>query len=461
MIARLARLWTKLSLARRFALAAAPVLLLFAGFLGFWVSGRVADGVIRHSAATTALYLDGIIAPLNDELASDEPPPPVILRALDEIFKRPDIAGRIRSVRLWRPDGLLIYATEPGLTGKVWPVSDDLAAAFAGEVTGEYGSVGDHAGALPSPDGSDLIEVYAPIREAWSGRIIAAVEVYQAGGNLGADLARTRAETWAVVAVSALLLGAALFRIVWRGSRTIKLQEDALRERLTLMENMAQSNTALRLRVQSAAGRAVSLNEKYLRRVGSDLHDGPAQNLAVAKLRLPRLAGIESKAAREAEAAEIAGVLDAAMHEIRTISRGLTLPELEGLALADLLDRAVEAHRQRSRTEVALDREGIGGLILSHPGNICAWRFVQEGLSNALRHAGGKGQRVAARSDGQALTLTVADDGGGGDVRDPSEEGGLGLAGLRERIESLGGQFSRRQSGSGTVISMSIPLEDS
>jgi signal transduction histidine kinase len=68
--------------------------------------------------------------------------------------------------------------------------------------------------------------------------------------------------------------------------------------------------------------------------------------------------------------------------------------------------------------------------------------LVQEGLNNAYRHGGGVGQSVEASIDGDVLTVRVSNQvRKGAGLPEPGSVRGLGLAGLRERIESLGGQF--------------------
>ncbi len=457
MLTHLTLLWNNLSLARRFALAAGPVLLLGMTILGLWVSGRIVDGVVHNTAVTSLLYLDGIIAPLNDELAAEELPPAVALRALDEIFHRPDIAARIKEFRIWRQDGTLVYSGDTSQNGKVFPLSADLKAAFAGQVIADYNGT-DSSENLPKPLDPSLIEIYSPIREVWSGRIIAAAEVYQSVGELDADLRDARWNTWIVVAASTLAMGALLFRIVLSGSRVIEAQQETLQKRLSDMQNMANQNRDLRLRIQAASGRASSLNERYLRRISADLHDGPAQNLAVAALRLHRIAATDDATKREVEVSEIRQVLDSAMHEIRGISRGLVLPELEAMTLDNVLERATASHEGRTKTEVTLMRNDTDGATLDQPQKICVYRFVQEGLTNAFKHGGGVGQLVSADITGGTLTVRVCDQGDAGSPKQPGS--GLGLSGLQERVESLGGSFSSAANQpQGTIITMQLNLD--
>ena len=72
---------------------------------------------------------------------------------------------------------------------------------------------------------------------------------------------------------------------------------------------------------------------------------------------------------------------------------------------------------------------------------IALYRATQELLSNAFRHGNGAAVRLRLESDGQFLRLTVADEGPGFDVATLADEAGLGLAGMREQAELLGGDF--------------------
>lgn len=154
--------------------------------------------------------------------------------------------------------------------------------------------------------------------------------------------------------------------------------------------------------------------------------------------------------------------LDEALRDVRDLCSGLTLPELEGRSVADVLDSAIRAHERRSGATV--DRLFRHDPLLSrpapHPYLICIYRFVQEGLMNAFRHARGARVGVDARVEAGRITIHVRDEGPGFDpgVRTLT---GLGLPGLRERVESIGGlvDFDSRPRG-GTHLSMTLPAED-
>src|SRR5262249_27602043 len=125
---------------------------------------------------------------------------------------------------------------------------------------------------------------------------------------------------------------------------------------------------------------------------------------------------------------------------IRNISAGLAAPEVEDLSLAEALETAATRHAERTGTSVQCD---VGRLpaTIDPSLKICLYRFAQEGLNNAFRHADGNGQVLRAHCDSGLLEVEISDNGPTSSMRQTSASSGLGLAGLRGRIESLGGLF--------------------
>jgi signal transduction histidine kinase len=84
---------------------------------------------------------------------------------------------------------------------------------------------------------------------------------------------------------------------------------------------------------------------------------------------------------------------------------------------------------------------------------------LQESLLNAYRHADGKGQTVQVRYDETGVHVVITDGGQGFDIESVPEHGHLGIKGMAERVEVLGGDFKLRSSpGQGTVIRARLPL---
>ena len=225
---------------------------------------------------------------------------------------------------------------------------------------------------------------------------------------------------------------------------------------LAEFKDLLNQNEQLRARLQQSSVEFSTVNERTLQRIGSDLHDGPAQLLSFALMRLHRFmpsagAGAAAAALHE-DIARVRGSLQDALREVRSISGGLALPELEQLSLEETIYLSIGAHEDRTDTSVTFD---IGELpvLVSHPMKVCAYRLVQEALTNAVRHAGGIGQRVEARTEGDEVLIIVSDSGPGMEDAATVWRRGLGLPGLRSRVEAIGGTFELRSwPGTGTTV---------
>jgi len=446
--------WEGLSLARQFALADGVVMVLATAAVGWFVSGRIEEVVVRNTANATALYMESFVAPLTQELALTENLSDASRARIGALLEGTALGRRVVSFKIWREGGLLVDASNTALIGQTFPPTDNLKLAWAGEVRADFEDTGDPEDAGEDAMGMPLLEIYSPIREVQTGRVIAVAEFYEVATQLKSDLARARLASWGTVALVMALIGACLFVIVLRGSRTIDTQ-------LAAMTDLSSRNVALRLRVQGAAARFAAMNDQTLRRIGADLHDGPAQLLGFAALRLDALR--DAAGAKAAPAVdEVARAVKDSIAEIRTISRGLSLPDIDRRSLPDLVQGLADAHKARTGADVAVGCHVEPGIDLPEAAKICIYRFVQEGLNNGWRHAEGRGQAVHLRLMGDDLTLTVADRGPGFIAAPPgagADGTTLGLAGLADRVESLGGQFTaRNRAGGGAELTMTLDL---
>ncbi|TPK94015.1 sensor histidine kinase [Mesorhizobium sp. B2-4-12] len=457
-VQNLARRWSELSLAVQFLVAGGFGLLAIMLVVGFWVTMQIRDGVIRNSAATTALYVDSVIAPLLPDLRKSEELSESVKQALDETLGQGALGKRLVSFRLWRRDGTVLYAKNAALIGRRFDLSDNLRSAFQGSVTAQLDTF-DGNESKEQAVGVPLLEIYNPVREPWSGDVVAVTEFFEVAGDFKATLASALLSSWLIVAGTTLTAFLLLSGIVLRGSRTIDDQRGALRRQVSELQGLVAQNSALRHRVQRASRRATALNERYLRRIGADLHDGPAQLVALAALRMdsPVFSGDGHWGeSRSTEVAMIRKTLEDAMREIRGICTGLVLPQIETAATMDILRLAVNEHERRTGTSVTLTLPSH----LPEPGaseKISIYRFVQEGLNNAYRHGQGKDQVVRAEMKNGRLFVEVSD---GGPGFDPARAEGLGLAGLRERVESIGGQFETLSGPQGTRLVISLSVEE-
>lgn len=456
--------WTSLSLAQQFLLLGGLVSLGAMIIVGAFVSSLIETAVTRNSAASTALYVDSVIAPLLPDMQTSDTLSDSVKRALDETLGQGALGKRLMSFRLWRPDGTILYSNEKNLIGQKLEISEDLRTALTGTMVAEFDDVDDvdDVGSETERDsGLPLLEIYNPVLQPWSGEVVGVLQFYEVATDFQHSLNQARLQSWLAVIAFTISFFAILSVLVFRGSRTIDSQRRTLRQRVDELSELLSQNGELHARVQRATQRTTALNERYLRRLGAELHDGPAQLVALAALKIdsdivssPRT----PRRTRDSEIASIKSSLDEAMQEIRTICSGLVLPQIEGANLREIIERALKAHMQRTGTQVELTMSpNFPPLSLS--AKICVFRFLQEALNNSFRHGGGVGQSVVQTFDDTDISITVSDTGPGFDPAGilPSS---LGLSGLRERVESLGGRFSLETSSQGTVIAMSLTLNE-
>src|SRR6516162_856409 len=210
--------------------------------------------------------------------------------------------------------------------------------------------------------------------------------------------------------------------------------------------------------------RLISAQDDERRRTALELHDEVglclfglkvcAASIATAAADLP------DKAAQDmsGRAREIVATVEHLQAINRTMLERLRPMALGHVPLKDILEQIVgERARQTPQTSFELRAQRLapsyGDSI-----DLTVYRCIQESLTNAIRHAQAKHVEIHIHEDGNAalLKLTVHDYGRGRAVDAPA---GLGIRGMQERVEGLGGYFSLDSAtGRGTCISISIPI---
>ncbi len=286
--------WQSFSLARKFVVMGGLVVIVGAFVIGSWVSRQIADGVTRNTAIATALYVDSFISPLTGELENKDILSIGPIRALDEAFKDSPLASRLLSVKIWKPDGTIVYSNDYELIGRKFEITEELEGASKGEVMASFDNLGDQEDEEQRKLGIPLLEIYSPIRAPWSGEVIAVTEFYENGEDLMRTIAEAKRRSWLLVGAVMSAMAGLLMTIVFQGSRTIDKQRWALQEQLKVANEASDQNRRLRNRVQKASERVSELNEHFLRKTSAELHDGPAQLLGFAALRIGEIRKIRN-----------------------------------------------------------------------------------------------------------------------------------------------------------------------
>jgi PAS domain S-box-containing protein len=251
-----------------------------------------------------------------------------------------------------------------------------------------------------------------------------------------------------------IVVEGALWGIVSIGTVRERFPDDTPQrlEEFTELAATAIANAESRSELAASRVRIVAASDETRRRIERDLHDGTQQRLVSLSLEL-RLAestvpaGLEETRRTLDRATE---ELDGVIEDLREISRGIHPAILSEGGLGP----ALRTLARRSAIPVELDA-GVAAR-LPQPIEVAAYYVVSEALANATKHAMATGVAVAVEAQNGSLRLTIDDDGVGG--ADPSD--GSGLAGLRDRVEALGGSIKiSSPAGEGTRLVVELPLE--
>lgn len=214
--------------------------------------------------------------------------------------------------------------------------------------------------------------------------------------------------------------------------------------------------------LERLAARMIRQHEDERRRLSRELHDETAQVFTAVKLELGLL--------RERASADAVPrldrslqLIDAGMRSIRNVTDHLRPSLLDELGLVPALRALVRECEARGDLTIRLDAPPALP-PLSEPAELALFRALQEALSNVARHAGAREVEVRVGAREAAVSLEVTDDGqglpAGARLEDFERAGHLGLAGMRERIQSVGGTVRVTESPRGGVrVSVSVPAE--
>jgi len=447
----------------------AGLITLFLGLLGIgsWVESQIINGVIHRAGATTALYVESFVAPNLQELGVSNEILPEHALALENLLQDTPLGQQIVAFKVWDTRGKLLYSNETSSIGKSFPMNEGLLRARLGEIVSEMSNLEEEENQSLKDEYGKLLETYSPVWLSGTNQIIAVAEFYHLTDDLDREITVLKRRSWFVVGTIIFLIYLLLSGFVRKASQTISSQQNELNLKLIQQTELLSENQKLNEKVKKASASVALLNESYLKRIGSELHDGPAQDLSLSILKLDSIIGkLEKNNASEIktrminELNEIESSMQNALKEMRAIATGLVLPQLNRLDLIDTISHVVHKHEQQTNTIVQL--EFVGEIIkTSLPIRITVYRVIQEALHNSYFHAKGAEQRVLVKFENEHILLEISDSGPGFNVQTHGENSErLGVTGMRERIESIGGVFEIESfHDQGTIIRANLPKD--
>lgn len=217
-------------------------------------------------------------------------------------------------------------------------------------------------------------------------------------------------------------------------------------------------------RMRALSGRTVALQEEERRAVARELHDEIGQGLTAVKIHLQAMAlacqGCELSFSTE-NLDEALLTVAKILEQVRGLSLDLRPMQLDDLGLTVALSSLVARDADTAGWIAHFD-EDLSTERLDSDLELACYRVTQEALTNVMRHAGASEVWITLRRSGQALLLTVRDNGRGFDLALARSANGtphLGLLGMEERVRNMAGQFEIRTSrGQGTEVQVTFPL---
>lgn len=420
-------------------IVAAAVVLVVVAVVGVYASRRVAERQSVNDAAQTAdLLAESVVQPaLEDGLLTGDP---AALAQLDAAVRTSVLGPRVVRVKVWTPEGTIIYSDEPRIVGETFELGEEERSVLVAPTT--HAEVSD----LTRPENryetsyGKLLEVYRPVWTPGGEPLL--FETYMPYDSV---TART-GELWrgfaGITLTSLLLLIALMLPILWRLLDRLNAAQD---QRVALLEH------------------AVDASSDERRRIAATLHDGVVQELAATSF---AVAGAAERAASEGRR-DLADVLTSAAAAVRGTIGGLRSllvdiypPSLRTSGLvAALTDLAGTVRTRDIDVRLVLPTDDQTGL--DEEQERLVFRVAQESLRNAARHAAARHVEVGLVVAEDVVIFSVCDDGVGFDVaaalRTPPE-GHVGLRVMTDLTEQSGALLEVSSApGSGTCWRLTVP----
>jgi signal transduction histidine kinase len=412
----------------RYALSGFAALVLLAGVGVYLLEHIGRSEAIRHAKELATLAGRGVVE--QDVTPALERGDPAAISEMDAAVRRIVAPGNVVRVKIWLPDGRIVYSDQHRLIGSTYALGkDEQAVLLAGKTEADVSDLKRPENRFERRFGK-LLEVYLPISDTRGRKLL--YEDYERYSSVAAS-GRSLWLSFAPAILGALaLLWLVQIPLAWRAARRLQ-HGQAERERL--------------LR------HAIEASEAERRRIAQDLHDGAVQDLAGVSYTLTAMADEAARPETAAVMREAAEDTRRTIKELRTLLVDIYPPDLHrsglGAALRDLV--APLAPR-----EIAATLEIPPDLELPNAVETLFYRTAQEALRNVMKHAHATRVRVRVETDGR-VCLTVEDNG----VGLPAEaqpEGHFGLRLLADLAREADGELRvESQPQQGTRVMIEVP----
>lgn len=378
--------------------------------LGFSITRSARSHLLDARAAMVSAIVDDL-----PPFPADGNPSRAEYAIFDVAVRVNVLGGETVRVKVWAPDGTIVYSDASELVGRRFELPAHAAVAFEGGNETHVSDLSDPAHAFDRGHG-ELIEFYVPMIEP-DGTVMSVVEVEQNASGFNDALSQIARNVWLSIGVGLAAIGIVMaFGVAARGRELNRRRKQA--------EELLQSSFAAQ--------------EEERRRVVSALHDDIGQPM----YRL--LYGLEGSKAKlgasDPVAVELGHLADVVRDMDATLRKELRLLHFELAADAGIATALEElADITRTETDLNVDLTIDLGYEPSAVYRTEIYRAAREAITNVRKHADAQRVTVNLYGEGNRLVLDVVDDGAGAAV---TAEPGLGLSTTRERFMALDGDVA-------------------
>jgi signal transduction histidine kinase len=415
------------------------VVLLLAGSV--WASRQAAkDEAITGASRATDLIATLLVEPtVDDGLTTGDARS--IARLDDVLTGRLEQADVMR-VKIWSPDGRIVYSDEPRLVGAQYPLSDDDQEALEDGVTRAELSDLSRPENRYERSAGQVLEVYRLIHTPAGAPLL-----FETYSSYGEATARERDIWFRFAPISAGVLLVLLVLQIPLGRRMVVQLRATQREREMLQ------------------ARALDTSTEERRRIAGSLHDGIVQDVSASALLVAgaaeRLRGDPDRRSADEVAADL-GQASTALREsvgsLRSLLVEIYPPGLERAGLGSALEDLAARLRPRG---IAVRISSPASLDLPAETATLFFRVAQESLLNVAKHANASAVEVTVGETAGCHCMEIRDDGVGFDlaaVRERPRQGHLGLSVLTDLAAAGGADLAVRTApGSGTSLRLEVP----
>lgn len=241
---------------------------------------------------------------------------------------------------------------------------------------------------------------------------------------------------------------------------------DARARHIQQLERKTEQAETLSRRLRQLNKQVVSAQESERQRISRELHDEAGQILTALKITLS-LVRSQLPEANESLRQELDAAIDLtdeSMRQIRDLAHALRPPALERFGLDASLSSLCREFSERTRLFIEYDGDGA---VPPLPDQLALtlYRFAQEALTNAAKHASASEIRVILQQQQESISLTVGDNGRGFPVHEVlsplTSHIGIGLLGMQERLELVNGRLEiESEPGRGSRLTAVCPVVD-